>query len=322
MTKDQLRIVFMGTPEIATAALEAILQNDYTVAGVVTAADKPAGRGRKLQMSSVKQFALEQGLPVLQPQNLKDPSFLEELKSLQAHVQVVVAFRMLPMAVWDMPALGTFNMHASLLPQYRGAAPINHAIINGETRTGVTTFFLDKEIDTGKIIAQKETEITPYDTAGSLHDKLKILGAELIIETLDMIGANKVQPINQQALINDPTALKKAPKIFREDCRINFDDKAQDICNLIRGLNPVPGAFTELNIGEQKDFVMKIFEASPCPEHHDLESGILFTDNKNYIKISTSDGFIDIKMLQAAGKKKMKTSDFLRGYTFSAPNAL
>lgn len=318
MDKKDLRIVFMGTPEIAVASLDAIISKGFNVAGVITAPDKPAGRGRKIQYSPVKEYALEKGLLLMQPESLKNPDFLQQLKNINPHVQVVVAFRMLPESVWSLPPMGTFNMHASLLPRYRGAAPINHAVINGETETGVTTFFLDKEIDTGKIIAFKKTNIAPDDTAGTLHDKLKFLGADLVTETLEQILHGKVETIDQAQLVQNPAELKKAPKIFKEDCRIRWDENAANICNLIRGLNPVPGAFTELDTGEESKFMMKIFEAAPIREEHDLDTGKLITDNKTYIKISCKDGFVDVFTMQAAGKKRMKTQDFLRGYSFSA----
>ncbi len=314
-----MRVVFMGTPEIAVASLDAILKSGFKVVGVITAPDKPAGRGRKIQHSPVKEFALEKGLFLMQPENLKNPEFQKQLKSLEPHIQVVVAFRMLPESVWALPTMGTFNMHASLLPQYRGAAPINWAIINGETQTGVTTFFLDKEIDTGNIIASVKTDIKPNDTAGTLHDKLKLLGAELVVDTLEQILKGKVETTDQAQFIDNPTELKKAPKIFKEDCRINWNENARNICNLIRGLNPVPGAFCELDTGEENRFLMKIFEALPIAREHDLGVGKLFSDNKTYIKISCKDGFVDVITMQAAGKKRMKTQDFLRGYSFSAP---
>ncbi len=316
-----MRIVFMGTPEIAVTSLDAIIRKGFQVAAVITAPDKPAGRGRKIQYSPVKEYALEKGLMLMQPANLKDAEFQQQLQEIDPHVQVVVAFRMLPESVWSLPPMGTFNMHASLLPQYRGAAPINHAIINGEVQTGVTTFFLDKEIDTGKIIASRKINIQPDDTAGTLHDKLKFLGAELVTETLEQILRGNVEPTEQTQLIPDPAALKKAPKIFKEDCRINWNEKARKICNLVKGLNPVPGAFTELDTGEEKPFMMKIWEAHPIAQNHDLPTGKLFTDNKTYIKISCKDGFVDVKTMQAAGKKKMKTAEFLRGYSFPADAA-
>ncbi|MBW6479523.1 MAG: methionyl-tRNA formyltransferase [Bacteroidales bacterium] len=318
MRKEDLRIVFMGTPEIAVASLEAILENGYQVVGVITAPDKPAGRGRKIRFSEVKQFALEKNLHLLQPENLKDPAFIDSLAALKPDVQVVVAFRMLPKAVWALPPHGTFNLHASLLPDYRGAAPINWAVINGETRTGVTTFFLDEEIDTGKIIASKETEIYPEDTAGSLHDRLKVTGAELVVETLNKILEGNVETKSQDLLISGHRPLKKAPKIFREDCRIDWNKPSHEIANLIRGLNPVPGAFTELSAGNEELFMMKIFEAEAIIEKHTFEPGKLLTDNKKYISISTIDGFISVKNMQAAGKKRMNTEDFLRGYDFSS----
>ncbi len=316
MDKKDLRVVFMGTPEIAVISLDAILENGYSVVGVITAPDKPAGRGRKLHFSEVKKYALDKGLHLLQPENLKDPAFNKELQLLNPNVQVVVAFRMLPEMVLTLPAFGTFNMHASLLPQYRGAAPINWAIINGENRSGVTTFFLDKKIDTGRIIDQKETQITQQDTAGSLHDRLALLGAQLVVETLEGIASENIKTIHQEQLVNASTELKKAPKIFKEDCRIQWSKPANQISNLIKGLNPFPGAFTEISLGHNDMFYMKIFEAEPIVENHTFEPGKLLTDNKHYIKISTKDGFLEIKNMQAAGKKRMKTQDFLRGYDF------
>jgi methionyl-tRNA formyltransferase len=320
MQKKDLRIVFMGTPEIAVESLNAIIENGYQVVGVVTAPDKPAGRGRKIQFSDVKKYALEKGLNLLQPDNLKAPEFIKYLASLMPDVQVVVAFRMLPETVWSLPHLGTFNLHASLLPQYRGAAPINWAIINGENKTGVTTFFLDRKIDTGKIIDKREMEIEPNDTAGSLHDKLKQLGAKLVVETLDRIREGNIIPIRQEELVSNDQTLKKAPKIFREDCQIDWDKTSGEIRNLIRGLNPVPGAFTELCAGNNESFMMKIYEAEAIEEKHQYPPGKLLTDNKNYIKISTADGFINVKSMQAAGKRRMNTLDFLRGFDFSECN--
>ncbi|TVQ83161.1 MAG: methionyl-tRNA formyltransferase [Bacteroidetes bacterium] len=322
MQKEDFRIVFMGTPKIAVASLEAIINEGYNVVGVITAPDKPAGRGRKIQYSEVKRFALEKGLHLMQPENLKSPEFLDELRDLQPQVQVVVAFRMLPHAVWSLPPLGTFNLHASLLPQYRGAAPINRVLINGETKTGVTTFFLDEKIDTGKIIAMKESKILPDDTAGSLHDRLKVLGAKLVLETLEKIRTGQLSTTDQQELIPGHKSLKKAPKIYREDCRINWNKPAEEIVNLIRGLNPVPGAFTEIYSSNDEPVMMKIFEAEPIKEKHAFSPGKLFTDNKKYIKFSTPDGFIEVKNMQAAGKKRMETEEFLRGFDFSFANPL
>jgi methionyl-tRNA formyltransferase len=321
MERKQLRVAFMGTPEIATASLDAISKAGFRIAGVVTAPDKPAGRGQKLQMSAVKEYALQHNLPILQPANLKNQEFIQQLKEMQPDVMVVVAFRMLPESAWSLPPLGTFNMHASLLPQYRGAAPINWAIINGETKTGVTTFFLDKEIDTGKIIMQKEIPVYEGETAGSLHDRLKEAGAEIVIETLEKIRMNQIKTIDQKELATEEKELKRAPKIFREDCKINWDAPANKICNLIRGLNPFPGAFTELET-ENEPMMMKIFEALPIITDHNHQPGKIFTDNKNYIKLSTSDGYVDIKNLQAAGKKRMKTEEFLRGYSFQQASTI
>jgi methionyl-tRNA formyltransferase len=317
MEKKDLRIVFMGTPEFAVASLKAILDNGYQIAGVITAPDKPAGRGRKIQFSPIKQFALENNLHLLQPGNLKDPEFIEQLQQLKPDIQVVVAFRMLPESVWNLPPKGTFNLHASLLPQYRGAAPINHAIINGEEKTGVTTFLLDKEIDTGKILARRTIAIAKDDIAGTLHDKLMIMGANLVIDTLEMIRLDNIEPVDQQLLVSENENLKKAPKIFKEHCRIDWNQDAEVIHNMIRGLCPIPGAYTEIQPTERSSFQIKIFEATPIQEKHTHNSGELFTDNKNFIKITAKNGFIAIKSLQASGKKRMKTDEFLRGYTFS-----
>lgn len=311
-----MRIVFMGTPEIAVASLEAIVKEGYEIAGVITAPDKPAGRGRKIQYSEVKQYALKHQLPLLQPENLKAESFLTQLRNINPDVQVVVAFRMLPEQVWALPPKGTFNLHASLLPQYRGAAPINWAIINGETQTGVTTFFLDKQIDTGKIIDIKREPIFPEDTAGTLHDRLKKTGAQLVIETLQKIAAGNPATIAQDALSSKEVELKKAPKIFKEHCKINWERSPVEICNLIRGLNPIPGAFTELTL-PTGTFFMKIFEAKPLMDNHQHPIGTLFTDNKRTMKISCRGGYISILSMQAAGKKRMKTDEFLRGFSFS-----
>ncbi len=316
MDKADLRIVFMGTPEIAVASLQAILDGGYNVCGVITVPDKPAGRGRKIQYSAVKEFAIDKGLTLLQPENLKDPEFLQRLSSLNPSVQVVVAFRMLPRQVWTLPPHGTFNMHASLLPQYRGAAPINHAIINGETETGVTTFFLDQEIDTGKIIAQKKILIYPDDTAGTLHDRIMIAGAQLVIETLDGIVAGNLKTIDQTNLITPGTFLYPAPKIFRDNCRIEFNKPVDHIINFIRGLTPFPGAFAQFGHDGDEPFIIKIHEAIAVKHLHSFEPGILFTDNKKIIRIATPDGYVDVKKLQVPGKKVMKTDELLRGYAF------
>jgi len=299
-----MRIVFMGTPDFAVASLDALIQADFQVVGVITAADKPAGRGQNLSESPVKKYAVANGLTVLQPLKLKDPEFLEALKSLKADLQVVVAFRMLPEVVWNMPPKGTINLHASLLPQYRGAAPINHAIINGETQSGVTTFFLTHEIDTGDIIFAKSVDIADDDTAGVLHDKLMNLGAGLLIKTVKGIESGSVveQPQVQQE------EQKHAPKIFKDFCLINWNQPVTTIYNFIRGLSPYPTAFTKLN-----DKTLKIFKAEIVPGKPDIEPGAFETDGKTSLKFAAQDGYINLKELQYEGKKKMNTEDFLRG---------
>ncbi len=314
MEKHQLRIVFMGTPDFAVASLKAIVEAGYNVAGVITAPDKAAGRGKKIRMSAVKEYALEHNLRVLQPEKLKDEDFLEELGSLHAHLQVVVAFRMLPEVVWNMPELGTFNLHASLLPQYRGAAPINHALINGEKVTGVTTFFLDKEIDTGRIIDREEVLIDEEDDFGTLHDKLMVAGARLVIDTIEKIRTGNVVPIDQSQLVKQGEILYPAPKIFKEFCRINWNNKPRDIYNFIRGLSPYPCAFTYLNTEGGEELLMKIYKSEYEILPHDLLPGTVVSENDNILKIAVDGGFIYIKELQVPGKKRMSTPDFLRGF--------
>ncbi len=301
------KIIFLGTPEFAVASLRALVENDFPVVAVVTAPDKPAGRGLKLTESAVKLFAIQNHIPVLQPLKLKDPGFLEQLKSFQADIQVVVAFRMLPELVWAMPPLGTINLHGSMLPQYRGAAPINRAIMNGETKTGVTTFKLQQEIDTGNILLHEEMPIGPDETAGELHDRMKETGARLVIQTIRGLisGTLKEQP---QGLL-DPMELKPAPKIFNEDCVINWADPVSKIYNQVRGLSPFPGAFTLFN---GKSF--KIFRARPEKKPTGGKAGEMETDGKNWLRFSASDGYIYVDELQAEGRKRMRTADFLRGY--------
>jgi len=302
-----LRIVFMGTPDFAVQSLKKILEAGLNVVGVITAPDRPAGRGRKVQESAVKQFAVEQQIKVLQPTNLKDESFLEELKSLEANLQVVVAFRMLPKAVWQMPEYGTFNLHASLLPQYRGAAPINWAIINGETETGVTTFFIDEKIDTGSIILQKTEKITQDDTAGSLHDRLMTIGADLVVETCKQIEAGTV--IRQKQ--DESTELKQAPKIHKDTCRINWEASMEDIYNHIRGLSPYPGAWTKL-VNAEKEEPMKIFRTEMEEIEHDYGTGELFVEKKS-MKVAVKNGYINLLELQLPGKRKMHINEVLNG---------
>jgi len=309
-----MRVIFYGTPDFAVATLDAIYRHGFEVAAVVTAPDKPAGRGRKLKPSPVKQYAMERDIPVLQPPNLKAEAFISELKKLAPDVQVVVAFRMLPEVVWSLPPKGTFNIHASLLPQYRGAAPINHAIINGETETGVTSFFLQKEIDTGHIIAQKKVTINENDNAGTLHDKLMKQGADLAVETLRQIQNNQVKEIPQSAIIKPNETLKKAPKIFKDDCKINWDQPAKAVYDFIRGLSPHPGSFTYLSDNKSVKKMIKIYDASLKYNFNVYENHSLLTDGKNYLQIVCRDGAIKIKEIQMEGKKRMEIHEFLKGF--------
>lgn len=312
LTRKDLRIVFMGTPEFAVASLDALLNAGFSVVGVVTAPDKPAGRGMKPTTSAVKKYALEKGLTVLQPEKLRDPAFLAALNALQAHVQIVVAFRMLPEIVWNMPPMGTINVHGSLLPQYRGAAPINWAIINGETITGVTTFKLQHAIDTGNILLQKSFPIGEDETAGEVHDRMKIIGASLLVETLQSLLDGSLEEKDQSAFPG-PDQLKHAPKLFTEDCRINWTETATQIHNRIRGLSPFPGALTMLD-GK----ILKLFKSSKEQIAHQHTPGAVFTDGKTYLKFACKDGFIHLLDLQLEGKKRMPVTEFLRGYRLQA----
>lgn len=298
----------MGTPEFAVASLDALVAAGYNIVGVVTAPDKPAGRGMKLNESAVKKYALEKGLSILQPEKLKNPQFIEALKSLNADVQVVVAFRMLPEVVWNMPPLGTINVHGSLLPQYRGAAPINWAIINGEKETGVTTFKLQHEIDTGNILLQDTIAIGPDETAGELHDKMKDVGAQLLVRTLQELSDGTLKEKPQQ---NNPAEIKHAPKIFTETCKIDWNKGADEIHDLIRGLSPFPGAFTYLN-GK----TLKIYKSKAEKTEYHSDNGSFYTDNKTYLKFACKDGFIFLNDLLLEGKKRTRIEDFLRGYRF------
>ncbi|MBP6414797.1 MAG: methionyl-tRNA formyltransferase [Bacteroidia bacterium] len=316
MQKEDLRIIFMGTPEFAVPSLEILLENGYTVVGVITAPDKPAGRGLQMQQSAIKQCALKHQLPVLQPQNLKDPIFITELENLHANLQIVVAFRMLPERVWNMPVLGTFNLHGSLLPQYRGAAPINWAVMNGEKETGVTTFFLQHEIDTGKIIHSAVCPIEEQDTAGSVHDKLMQLGANLVLKTTNDICSEHIEAVEQMQLIEDNTSLKSAPKIHKTDCRIQWNLSVQSVVNKIRGLSPFPTAFAEFTNGSES-ISIKIFEAKAELVKHNYAPGNLLSDSKTYIKVACVDGFVHLLRIQLAGKKQMSVGDFLRGFQIS-----
>jgi methionyl-tRNA formyltransferase len=310
MTKRDLRIVFMGTPDFALASLKALIDAKYNIVGVITAPDKPAGRGQKLQQSSVKIYAVQKGLKVLQPTNLKDEVFLNELRSLQANLQIVVAFRMLPEAVWRMPQYGTFNLHASLLPQYRGAAPIHWAIINGETKTGVTTFFIDEKIDTGAIIASKSVSIAPDETVGMLHDQLMILGSQLVLETVELIKNNEVQTTVQPS----SEALKTAYKLNKDNCKINWEAGIDTIYNKIRGLNPFPSAWTTLHNSDE-NLDIKIFDIEKeLAQHHHTIGAVLA--EKSDLKIAVKGGYINIKTIQLPGKKKMDVQALLNGYKF------
>ena len=307
---EKLRIIFMGTPDFAVGILDTILKNNYEVAAVITAPDKPAGRGQKLNQSAVKIYAEEKNLKVLQPTNLKSEDFLAELSALNANLQIVVAFRMLPKAVWQMPKLGTFNLHASLLPDYRGAAPINWAIINGEEKTGVSTFFIDEKIDTGAIILKSETNIPETETAGELHDRLMQLGAETVVETLKLIENNQVKTTIQPA-----EETKTAYKLNRENCKIDFNKSSKEVYNLIRGLNPYPSAYTILS-DNGNEYNIKIHDVTYIIEKHDFKPG-KFIASKKTIRIATNNGFIEILSLQFPGKKKMKTPELLNGMQFS-----
>lgn len=305
-----LRIIFMGTPNFAVGILDAIYQNKYNIVAVITAPDKPAGRGQKIKYSAVKEYALDKNLPILQPTNLKDESFLEELKSYQANLQVVVAFRMLPEVVWKMPIYGTFNLHASLLPDYRGAAPINWAIINGETKTGVTTFFIDEKIDTGAILLKKETDILPDENAGELHDKLMHLGADAVIESLKLISAG------DYTLLHQPKEeTKTAYKLNKDNCKIDFNKKGEEIHNQIRGLSPYPSAWCIIKDNDN-EWNVKIHQSLFEENSHILELGTIVTTKKE-MKIAVKNGFLHLLNVQFPGKKQMKTSDLLNGMNFS-----
>lgn len=314
MDKKSLRIVYMGTPDFAVESLKALVERGYNVVGVITMPDKAIGKSHSiLSCSPVKEYALSQNLPILQPEKLKDPEFLQALKEWNADLQIVVAFRMLPEVVWNMPRLGTFNLHASLLPQYRGAAPINRAIINGETETGITTFFLTHEIDTGKIIDQVKIPISDTDNAEIIHDKLMHLGASLVIKTVDDILNNSIRPIAQEDLTHNPGELKPAPKIFKETCQIDWKQDVKSVYDFIRGLSPYPAAWTILKTSQGTELNLKVFESGKCFEPHNLQPGTIKTDGKNYLDIAVKDGFIRLLSIQQAGKKRMSIIHFLRG---------
>lgn len=309
-----MRIVFMGTPDFAVESLRVLVKNNYEVVGVITMPDKPAGRGHKVQYSAVKQYALDQNLLLLQPEKLKDEVFLEELRSLNAELQIVVAFRMLPEVVWNMPKYGTFNLHASLLPQYRGAAPINWAIINDEKETGATTFFLTHEIDTGKIILQEKCPILETDNAGTVHDRLMVIGAKLVRQTVDLLTDGKIDAIDQSQFIHSELILKSAPKIFKETCEINWTQTVEEVYNFVRGLSPYPTAWLEIQFPNQSEkIILKVFETEKEFEKHELAVGTVVTDGKKFAKIALKEGFISLKSVQAPGKKRMAIGELLRG---------
>ena len=313
--KNHPRIIFYGTPEIAVASLQRLVDSGYDITGVVTAPDRLAGRGLKMHFSPVKEFAIRHDLPLLQPANLKDPLFQDQLRLLEPELQVVVAFRMLPKEVWSLPALGTFNLHASLLPQYRGAAPINWVLINGETKTGVTTFFIDEKIDSGSIIFSETILIHPEETAGELHDRVMVAGAGLVVKTVSAIESRNV-PVLPQHEIQDPEfgPLRMAPKIHKEDCRINWENEALNVFNFIRGMSPYPGAFTELRTSDGTSFTLKVFRAQTEILIHSVEPGTIVCDGKTYLKVAVRNGFIHLTEVQPAGRKAMNSLDFLKGY--------
>jgi len=305
----------MGTPDFAVESLKKLIEKEYNIVGVITVPDKPAGRGQKLKKSAVKMYAEQHNLPVLQPVKLREPDFLDELSKLKADLQIVVAFRMLPEVVWNMPSMGTFNLHASLLPQYRGAAPLNRAIMNGEKESGVTTFLLKHEIDTGNILLREKVAIGPYDNVGDLHDKLMVIGADLVIKTVDALAEGTVKAIPQEEISVSEAELKHAPKIFKEDCKINWSLTGQQIHNHIRGLSPYPVAWTNIISQETgKHVSLKIFRSDFEILKHGDAPGTIHTDKKSDLKIACSNGYIHVNELQMAGKKRMNAEDFLRGF--------
>lgn len=321
MEKKNLKIVYMGTPDFAVESLKRLVEGGYNVVGVITMPDKAVGRhGSVLQPSPVKEYAVSKGLKVLQPEKLKDESFVQELRSLNADLQIVVAFRMLPEVVWNMPRFGTFNLHASLLPQYRGAAPINWAVINGDKETGITTFFLKHEIDTGKVIQQVRIPIEDTDNVEIVHDKLMMLGADLVTETVDAIIDGTVKAIPQEDMVAATEELRAAPKIFKETCRIDWKKSVKQIYDFVRGLSPYPAAWTELCSDNGVRQVLKIYHTEKVYAKHLLKVGSIDTDQKSYFRIAVKDGFLNILQLQLAGKKRMNVEDFLRGYRSGIDN--
>jgi len=318
LKKRNMNIIFMGTPDFAVESLKILVENHYNIVAVVTTPDKPAGRGQKLSVSAVKQYALSQNLNVLQPDKLKNQEFLEELHALKPDLQIVVAFRMLPVEVWSLPSRGTFNLHASLLPNYRGAAPINWAVINGEKETGATTFFIEHQIDTGNIILQKTIPINAQDSAGDVHDKLMMMGANLVLETVRLIEQNQAESIPQSKLVQNSNSLKAAPKIFKEHCKINWALSAEKLHNFIRGLSPYPSAWTEIKSKKTNEIVSaKIFKTNVEVGLVSEPIGALLSDGKSFLKIASTFGYLHILSLQLAGKKQLNINEFLRGFPIS-----
>lgn len=320
MTKEDLKIIFFGTPDFAVESLSRLVEGGYNIAAVVTMPDKPAGRGRQLQQSDVKRYAVEHGLPVLQPVSLKDEAFIEQLRSYGAQLFIVIAFRMLPEVVWQMPPLGTFNLHASLLPRYRGAAPINWAVINGDTETGVTTFFLKHEIDTGDVIQQRSCPIARHDNVEDVHDRLMAMGADMVLETVDAIIAGTVKPIPQDQLLTAGQQATPAPKIFKDTCRIDWSRPAEALYNHIRGLSPYPAAWTTLTDRQGNEVTtLKIFatsEPQPMGAGEQPAPGTIQADRKR-LRVACADGWLEVLSLQQSGKKRMDTDAFLRGFTLT-----
>ena len=308
------RIIFYGTPDFAVASLARLTEDGFPVVAVVTAPDKPAGRGLKMTGSPVKQYAVSRGLKVLQPVSLKDPAFREELCSLKPDLQVVVAFRMMPREIWSLPPLGTFNLHASLLPQYRGAAPINWSVINGEKETGVTTFLLEEKIDTGKILFSERTPIGPQETAGELHDRLMEIGAGLVVKTVSAVADGNIFAIPQHGLITEGTRLKPAPKFTRDDARIDWSKEVNEVYNLIRGMSPYPGAFTTIALNDGHTISVKILRASMLPDPDATDGGTVLTDRKTFLRIPAKNGYIDISEVQPSGRRVMNIREFLNGF--------
>lgn len=317
MEPESLKIVYMGTPEFAVAPLQKLVEQGYQVTGVITAPDRPAGRGKKIRFSAVKDYALSRGLHILQPENLKNPGFIEELRGLEPDLQVVVAFRMLPEVVWSLPSLGTFNLHASLLPEYRGAAPINHALINGETKTGVTSFLIDAKIDTGNILLREEVHIGADENAGELHDRLMALGAEVVLKTVEGLADGTIKARSQEDMIPQ-RPLHAAPKIHKQDCRINWSRPGKEIHNMVRGLSPYPAAFTRLEKEKGQDILCKIFESRFESASHPHPVGTIISDGKKEMKVALEDGYLHILSLQQEGKRRMATGEFLLGISLTS----